>query len=570
MSLFLTFFTLAAAAPAQAGDPTLPLSQVQTGMRCTGLSVIKGTEVSAFNVEVLDVVGSAGESGGPRILIRVSGPAVESTGIGPGFSGSPIYCTGADGVARNAGAISESIGQYGNTVALATPIESILGQPPNPPAGANKLAKRARASVRRLAGPLTFSGLARPVSRAFAAAAATKGITVLQSPTGTGPAAFPVQQLGPGSSAAASLSSGDVIASSIGTVAYVDGVNVWLFGHGLDNAGPRSLFLQDAFVYSVIGNPLGLQDLVTYKLAAPGHNLGIVTNDTDQGTVGSTGASPTGIPMRIDASDEDRGVTRTTRLSLADESGLAQPSGVSPLSQVGPLAVASAANAILGANPSRQSGSMCVRMRWREVKEPVRFCNSYVASADPAAGLGGAADLMTQDFQAATTAIDAFAFAPIHVTDVEVGIRLRRGLSQAFLAGGSATPARRGGRSRLKLRLDKVGGGSMTLSRQVKVPGSAPRGRTSLTLIGTAADQVSGGDEQTILLDVASPGDEESAGAGDPGPRTAQRLADTIRGLGRADKLNVRVGGRHGPDASPIASHGLRISGRITVPIRVR
>ena len=44
------------------------------------------------------MVGQAsnGESA-PRILIRVSGERVKDTGVGPGFSGSPIFCPTADG-----------------------------------------------------------------------------------------------------------------------------------------------------------------------------------------------------------------------------------------------------------------------------------------------------------------------------------------------------------------------------------------------------------------------------------------------------------------------------------------
>ncbi len=91
---------LASAAPAAAaGDPILPLSQVRSGMHCTGYSVVRGTAISSFDVEVLDVVDGDPNENGPRILVQVSGPAVDSTGIGPGFSGSPIYCPGDDGVA---------------------------------------------------------------------------------------------------------------------------------------------------------------------------------------------------------------------------------------------------------------------------------------------------------------------------------------------------------------------------------------------------------------------------------------------------------------------------------------
>ena len=95
---FLAVATLAAcllpAAPAAAGDPIMPLSEVRSGMQCTGYSVIRGTDISAFDVEVIDVVDSEPGTGTAMILVEASGPAVDRTGIGPGFSGSPVYCGG--------------------------------------------------------------------------------------------------------------------------------------------------------------------------------------------------------------------------------------------------------------------------------------------------------------------------------------------------------------------------------------------------------------------------------------------------------------------------------------------
>src|SRR4051812_50106920 len=111
---------LVAAQAARAADPIMPLSEVKPGMRCTGLSVVKGTEISSFNVDIVDVIAAETGLSGPRILIRVSGPAVDETGIGPGFSGSPVYCDG-----RNAGALSEGLGEYGHEVAVAPPIQGM-------------------------------------------------------------------------------------------------------------------------------------------------------------------------------------------------------------------------------------------------------------------------------------------------------------------------------------------------------------------------------------------------------------------------------------------------------------
>ena len=140
---------LAGIAPgtALAGDPIMPLSQLRPGMQCTGYSVIRGTDISSFDVEIVDVLsGDASGNDGPRILIRVSGPAVDRTGVGPGFSGSPIYCDG-----KNAGAISEAIGEYGGKTVLATPIEEILSNPPDAPRG-KPIARQSRGRARAAAG----------------------------------------------------------------------------------------------------------------------------------------------------------------------------------------------------------------------------------------------------------------------------------------------------------------------------------------------------------------------------------------------------------------------------------
>src|SRR4051794_32147735 len=149
--------SLVPAAPAFAGDPVMPLSQVHSGMHCTGYSVVRGTDISSFDVEVLDVVDGDPNEDGPRILVQVSGPAVDSTGIGPGFSGSPIYCDDGTGTQRNIGAISESIGEYGGKVVLATPIEAILANSPDAPHETGEGAT----SARRTRGPRTSARAAR-------------------------------------------------------------------------------------------------------------------------------------------------------------------------------------------------------------------------------------------------------------------------------------------------------------------------------------------------------------------------------------------------------------------------
>ena len=113
-----------AAAPAARADPIMPLDQVRRGMHCNGLTVVRGTDIAGFDVDVLDVVAGRPPED-PRILVSVSGPALGDAGIAEGFSGAPISCPDASGTRRVIGAISETLGQYGETVGLATPIEQM-------------------------------------------------------------------------------------------------------------------------------------------------------------------------------------------------------------------------------------------------------------------------------------------------------------------------------------------------------------------------------------------------------------------------------------------------------------
>jgi hypothetical protein len=251
----VALLALAGTAGAQ-GDPIMPLDQVGPGMRCTAYTVIRGTDVTTFDIEVLDVIAGDRAADSPRILFRASGPAVADTGVGQGFSGSPIYCADGDGTQRVIGAISEGVADYGNDVGLATPIASILGVPVDPPAGTRSDPAMMR-RARPLSAPLSYTGLSAPVAALVRRAAAKAKASVFVTPGRPRASSFPVQTLRPGSAFATGLASGDISLGAIGTVTYVDGDQIWGFGHPLDGAGRRALFLQDAYVYTVIGNPVG-------------------------------------------------------------------------------------------------------------------------------------------------------------------------------------------------------------------------------------------------------------------------------------------------------------------------
>jgi hypothetical protein len=563
---------LAGIAPgtALAGDPIMPLSELRPGMRCTGYSVIRGTEISEFDVEILDVVsGDASANDGPRILIRVSGDAVDRTGVGPGFSGSPVYCDG-----RNAGAISEAIGEYGGKTVLATPIEEILANPPDAPRGtpiARRSARRARIGrVLPLAEPLTVSGLDRGLARRLTEAGGKARRTVLAAPA-MPLTPFPALPPRPGSAMSVGYSSGDLAVGAVGTVAYVDGDRVWGFGHLFENSGLRALLLQDAYVYTVISNPnAGDETGSTYKLAAVGHDLGTISNDATGAVVGRAGPTPPTTPVRIFSEDQDTGEQSILASRVVDETDAGTPTGGSALTFVAPLALAQGASAILRSAPGKLSGTVCIQIALRERKQPLRFCNRYVsaiAPSDPEAGANIVAAGGASDALAALTELDDYKPRALHVTEFAARVKLHRGLRQAFIRSVDLPRrVRPGRRVRARLHLQVVRGPRITRRFRLRIPSSLSRGRHRLTLVGRDVDDPDSDLFGALVDTITIGGDEEGDSSGREGARTLDQLARRVRSIARYDGIRLRAGGER---TRAYRDADLRISGRASRVVRV-
>jgi hypothetical protein len=530
---------------AHAADPIMPLSEVRQGMRCTGLSVIKGTAISSFDVEILDVIAPETGLSGPRILIRVSGPAVDETGIGPGFSGSPVICDG-----RNAGAISEGLGEYGNHVALATPIEGMLRDRPSAPAAARRDPELLRAA-RPLQTPLTVSGLSGRASTLVERAARRAKRPLLVAPAGPAGGYAPVD-LRPGSALSAAIATGDLGLGAVGTVTYRDGDDIWAFGHPFEGLGRRALFLTDAYIYTVIQNPLGIPDFgaVTYKLASTdGHVLGSITSDGVDSIAGTAGPEPHAIPLHIDA--RNRAGERVTLDSLlADERDLGYGAG---LSFVAPLGVTQALTRLM-----RDFGPvtfrMCAHFRVRELRRPMGFCNTYFSVDDAVSHLSEAGAM-----------IDFFDLAPLHVQRAAVSLRAESGLKQDVLIGARGPRrARRGQRIRVRLTVQRRRGARRKLTVPVRIPRSLRPGVHRLTLTGTG-----GGFSEEALIEelIAMLEGELGGGGGSSEPRTVRELARRLKVFRRRVGIHARF--RHRQRQLVHRSDEVSYEGRVRLKLRV-
>jgi hypothetical protein len=559
--LTVTVVAAAVAAPAAAArDPIVPLSDIHRGMTCTGRTVVQGTTIADFGVEVVDVVENL-DGTGPRILVRVSGDAVAGSGIASGFSGSPVYCADRNGAIGNAGAVSATIGQYGNDLGLVTPIEQMLGLPVKPPSGARTATKAERASVRAVATPLTISGLSPALARLVERSAGTSGRSFVAAPAGP-LATFAPQPLVAGASMGAAYSTGALALSAIGTVTYRDGDAIWGFGHQFDGVGRRSLPLQDAYVYTVVDNPLDTSESTSYKLASPGHTLGTLSNDASAAVVGSLGRRPATTPVTVTVRDRDRGRTVRQRTEVADEAAVGDPLGHGLLPMIAPIAVAQAVTTAFEGAPARETGRMCLRAKVRESKRPLRFCNRYVVNGADTGGVPALALSMGGDATAALGAIDTARYSTLHVTSVAADVSIERGLRLATILDVSGPrTVRRGGTARLEVRVREDRGPLRTRSFAVRIPRDAPLGDRKLTLSGKTLDTAGG--NVTIVLDLGGGGDDSSSGSG---ALSFDQVRASFAASQRYDGLTARIGKTRWRAAR---DDQLRIDGRAALEVKV-
>ncbi len=537
----LAAVALTAPAAHAAGDPTMSLDEVRPGMTCVAKSVVRGTEVVSFDARIDEILRNGSDLRRARLLVTVSGAAIDATGIGAGFSGSPIYCPGRDGTLRVAGAISETIGAYGGKTVLATPIQAVIGEPVDPPRQ-RASAARSRALLSRarpIATPISVGGLSPALGAALQKAARKAGRTVFLTPSAEAVASqTPAAPLVPGSSIAIGYATGDISAGAVGTVSYVDGDAVWALGHPLDGAGRRDLFLQTSYVFGVIDNPLGTGEAATYKLASPMTTIGSLRQDGISGVVGRLGPLPPGFGLRVTARDKDTGRTQAIVARLADERSIGFPVGYSALSALAPSAAIQALEEVLGSSPVRQSADMCMRVKVSQRPKPLVLCNRYVGGGgDPETLAEGQ---MAADVSAVTGLLDEFDAARLDIKGVEIGVRARRGLALGTLVRVTGPRlVRRGTTITLRARVRKPGGAIVIRRIRVYVPRFMPFGERDIFLKGREADSQAGGDGADFDLSSLF-GDGPDSGEPPPAPTSVKALANAITDLHRYDGVSAR------------------------------
>jgi hypothetical protein len=300
---------------AQAQTPktfkTIPVSEIQAGMRGVAYTVFEGTRPESMNVEVLGILKNVNGPKGDVILVRLSGTKVEYTGVVAGMSGSPVYLDG-----RLAGAIAFRIGEFSKEpIAGVTPIGEMLEinamdqTPENPPSVAQASASAPSKTsdpggsrvpsadfanyLKPIETPLVFNGFSEDAIEHFAPQFAAVGIVPVSGVGSVSDAKQP-EPLEPGSAISAILVRGDMDIAATCTVTYMDAHNLLACGHPLLQFGLVDLPMTKADVVATLASPLN-----AFKIVNATEAVGAFVQDRHTGLLGEFGKKPDMIPVTL-------------------------------------------------------------------------------------------------------------------------------------------------------------------------------------------------------------------------------------------------------------------------------
>ena len=179
----------------------------------------------------------------------------------------------------------------------------------------------------------------------------------------------------------------------------------------------------------------------------------------------------------------------------------------------------------------------------------------------------------SSDLLQALGLIDGYKASELHVTGVEVNVKVGRGQDQAYLRSVRLPRRGKAGHSvTATLALRHVRGRLERRKVRVKIPADVRPGRRRLVFTGTDVDAGEG--DLSGLFGSFEIDFEFGSTGGDLGPPNVRALVASIERIGRYDGVSVRPPGRDPEDFDPgepsYRDRALRISGRAGATIRIR
>ncbi len=358
-----------------ASDRYLHHRKLRAGMKGYGLTVMKGTELVKFDVEIVSIMGRWAPHQ-DVIVAKCSGLGLEKSGIIAGMSGSPVFVVDpADGKEKMIGAVAYGWQYPKEPLCGIQPITQMLAASGVVPfgkaadkkaantteGGSNVASGERHASKEYLAAFLSpekidfaefalngmgQGGKASPLASRSAGQNDASGLAPLgipltissRNPQLLADAAKVFQPIGfltvqggavtpdqaealknskfiPGSAIAVTLVTGDADMSGTGTVTEVVGDRILAFGHPMLGEGDTEFPIAPAYIHTIVST---LNK--SFKLASSGLAMGSLDGDRSTGVFGRTGpaAKPVKmIPMTVNVDWKDEGRKETYKYNIS-------------------------------------------------------------------------------------------------------------------------------------------------------------------------------------------------------------------------------------------------------------
>lgn len=304
----LAFLLVMPVSIGHAATEFMPVNEIKPGMQGIAKTVVAGTKLEEFGVEVLGIMKNKGTSG-DLILIRTYGDVIDRTGgIAQGMSGSPVYINN-----KLIGAVAFGWSLTDHKIGMVTPIADMLKLWDMP--------DRYNMNVVGETSPPGFEQMSTPV---MVAGFSEHALTLLQDklkpfnlvPYGVGDAPDGTQfgPIEPGSAVGVQLVRGDVTVGALGTVTYTEGDKVLAFGHPFLRKGNVNYFMTNAYVFTTVS---GLEN--SFKVGTTGEAVGLINQDRGTGVAGKLDKYPSVVPINIVVKDNGTGKTEDSSLQVVQD-----------------------------------------------------------------------------------------------------------------------------------------------------------------------------------------------------------------------------------------------------------
>ncbi|MBM4342373.1 MAG: hypothetical protein FJ100_03230 [Deltaproteobacteria bacterium] len=339
VSMCLALGQAVAQTPVKNPPPTLDSRDLKAGMKGHGLTVVRGTKIDRFDIEVIGVLHHAL----PRqdiILVRCAGLNIEHSGIVAGMSGSPIFVHDPAKGDLLIGALSYGFGFNKDPVAGVTPIADMLPEfdrkllPPPvnqkfsaPKKGASAFGPSIRTpdgtEMRPVGIPLVASGFHPDAFAALKHELGEMGFDHVHLATsGAAPAArdrgarkaSPAYE--PGSAISLALARGDMSISGIGTITWVRGDQFIAFGHPFKGLGQVHLPVGNADIQWILSSVAS-----SFKMGNALDDIGILDLDRQPAVAGRVGIHAQMVPFTVTVRHKELKTTDVWHVEATDQPG---------------------------------------------------------------------------------------------------------------------------------------------------------------------------------------------------------------------------------------------------------